>query len=203
MYNSVAKTIENKHKAVGFEDSICDEQLSKIGQTKDPIKRKVQFNLEKKEKFRMIESKDKRIVHFLFNPNVVPKISPFARKYKRFLDGTLKDFTANEKSSFELYIQKMINEELDEGEKNPIHYEDMPYFNFMIQGMNRLSFSTADDPFFKGPVNKYYPEVVVFDTNGEILEKINPTNRGSEKYQMTYMEDFRDLALKINDDRKI
>jgi hypothetical protein len=52
MYNSIAKTIENKHKAQGFEDQICDEQLTKIGQTKDPIKRKVQFNLEKKEKFR-------------------------------------------------------------------------------------------------------------------------------------------------------
>ena len=97
----------------------------------------------------------------------------------------------------------MVNEELEEGEKNPIQFEDMPYFNFMMNGVNRLAFYTADDPFFKGPVNKYYPEVVVFDTNGEILEIISPTNKLSEKYQMTYMEDFRDLALKINDDRKI
>jgi hypothetical protein len=151
----------------------------------------------------MIESKDKRIVHFMFNPNVPVTISPFARKYKRFLDGTLSDFTANEKQAFEAYIQKMIGEELEEGDKNPVVYEDMPYHNFSLSGMNRICFSTADDPFYKATVSKYYPECVVFDANGEILGRVNPMNQKNDEFQMTYCEDFRDSALKINDDRKI
>lgn len=203
MYESIANNIGNKSKASTFKDSICEEQVSKIGATKEPIKRRVQFGLEKKEKFRIIESKDKRIVHFLFNPNVPVTISPFARKYKRFLDGSLNDFTREEKNAFEAYIARMIAEELEENEKNPVVYENMPYFNFQLAGMSRLCFSTADDPFYKSAISKYYPECVVYDTTGEILARVNPQNIKEENFQMTYVEDFRDPALKINDDRKI
>jgi hypothetical protein len=97
----------------------------------------------------------------------------------------------------------MKAEELDEGEINPVVFENMPYFNFQLAGMNRLCFSTADDPFYKSTVNKYYPECVVYDTTGDILARVSPTQKHSEQYQMTFSEDFRDPALKINDDRKI
>jgi len=93
MLDAVAKNIENNQRSCTFKESLCDEQLATIGSTKDPIKRKVQFDLQKKEKFRMIESKDKRIVHFLFNPGFASKITLFSRKYKRFLDGSLESFT--------------------------------------------------------------------------------------------------------------
>ena len=83
LYDSVVTNIGNKQKASTFEDGLATEQIKAIGTAKDPIKRKVQFNLEKKEKFRVIESKDRRIVHFLFNPQVPSPISVFARKYKR------------------------------------------------------------------------------------------------------------------------
>lgn len=132
MYQSVAQNLDNKTKASTFKDSICEDQVSKIGTTKDPIKRRVQFGLEKKEKFRLIESKNKRIIHFLFNPSVQCTISPFARKYKRFIDGSLLEFTREEKAAFDNYIQKMIAEELEDNEKNPIVYENMPYFNFQL-----------------------------------------------------------------------
>jgi len=69
--------------------------------------------------------------------------------------------------------------------------------------MTRLCFSTADDPFYKVSVSKYYPECVVYDTTGEILARINPTKKKDEKYQMTYFDDFRDTALQLNDDKKI
>jgi hypothetical protein len=61
--------------------------LTSIGHEKVPIKQRVKFNLEAKEKSRQIESKDKRTVHFLFNTGVPSKISPFARKFEYFLDG--------------------------------------------------------------------------------------------------------------------
>jgi hypothetical protein len=90
----------------------------------------VQFDIQKKDKFRMIESKDRRIVHFLFNPGFGSKISPFGRRFRRFLDGTLQTFVESEKQKFDEYIEKYKNEELEENESNPVQYEDSPYFAF-------------------------------------------------------------------------
>ena len=97
----------------------------------------------------------------------------------------------------------MVDEELEEGEKNPVQYEDSPYFNCALNGMHRLCFSTADDPFYKTSVAKYYPECVVLDSAGKVLAKVNPQNRKDNDFHMSYMDDFRDQALRINDDKKI
>lgn len=77
----------------------------------------MRFNLEKKEKFRVIESKDKRIVHFLFKPNVPTKESAFARKYKRMIDGTLEEFDRTEKDNFDGFISRLKADELKEDEE--------------------------------------------------------------------------------------
>jgi len=55
-------------------------------------------------------------VHFLFNPSVPSKISPFARKYQRFREGNLAEFEAEEKEKIDAYVQRMAAEELEEGE---------------------------------------------------------------------------------------
>lgn len=69
--------------------------------------------------------------------------------------------------------------------------------------MHRLCFSTADDPFYKSTVSKYFPECMVLDEDGKVLSVISADNRKDEQFQMTYLDDFRDPALKINDDKKI
>ena len=80
----------------------------------------------------------------------------------------------------------------------------MPFFHCdLTGGLNRLAFSTADDPFYKTSESKYYPEAVVISAEGKILTRINPDNRSSEDYHMTFNDDVRDPVLKINDDRKI
>ena len=80
----------------------------------------------------------------------------------------------------------------------------MPFFHCdLTGGLNRLAFSTADDPFYKTSESKYYPEAVVFNAKGELLARMNPDNRSSADYHMTYQDDVRDNVLKINDDRKI
>lgn len=73
----------------------------------------------------------------------------------------------------------------------------------MLDGMQRLCFSTADDPFYKLPVAKFYPECVVVDPSGKIVAVINPDNRKDDAFQMAFQDDFRDPVLKINDDKKI
>ena len=125
--NSVATTIENKAKSSTFKNSVCDEQLQKIGMAKDPIKRRVQFNLAKKEKFRVIESKDKRIVHYMFNSGLPSIITSFSRKFSRMLDGTLQSKKEEEMALFKEYIEKMGADELTPEDENPIKYEDSPY----------------------------------------------------------------------------
>ena len=55
----------------------------KLGNAQQPVKRKVEFAIEKKAKVRMIESKDKRIVHYLFNPGFPSKQSAFCNKLTR------------------------------------------------------------------------------------------------------------------------
>jgi len=89
MYDQVAQNLANKKKSKVFKDGICSDQLTSIGTEKDPIKAQVRHGLEAREKSRAIESKDKRTVHFLFSTGLPTKVSPFARKYARFLDGTL------------------------------------------------------------------------------------------------------------------
>ena len=55
-----------------------------------PIKKDIDSQKQKKEKVRMIESNDKRIVHFLFDPKLPVEESPFVRKYQKLLDGIME-----------------------------------------------------------------------------------------------------------------
>lgn len=119
LYDSIAQNLTNKARSKNFKDNICNTQISQISKEKDPIKKTVRFNIEQKEKSRQIESKDKRVVHFLFNTGLPTKISPIARKFKFHLTmspSELRDFENDEKEKFEGYVQKLAAEELDEGE---------------------------------------------------------------------------------------
>ena len=75
---------------------------------------------------------------------------------------------------------------------NPVIYEDMPFFTCELTSLNRISFSVADDPFYKSTRSKYYPELVIINMKGAILDRVNPDNRKSEKYGIEYLEDFRE-----------
>jgi len=164
MYDQVAQNLANKKKSKVFKDGICADQLTSIGTEKDPIKAQVRQGILAREKSRAIESKDKRVVHFLFSTGLPTKISPFARKYTRFLDGSLAQFEAAEQEKFAGYAERLAGEQLEEGETNPVVYGDMPFFHCdLTGGLNRLAFSTADDPFYKTSESKYYPEAVVFN----------------------------------------
>jgi hypothetical protein len=100
------------------------------------------------------------------------------------MDGTLQSLNEDEKQKFDDYIEKYKNEELDEHDVNPIQYEDSPFFSFQLEGINRLCFSTADDPFYKLPVSKYSPECVVIGPDGKIIATVNPLNKKEDALQM-------------------
>ena len=80
----------------------------------------------------------------------------------------------------------------------------MPFFHCELTGgINRLAFSTADDPFYKTSVAKYYPECIVVGQDGTILARVNPTEKGGADFNMNSLDDIRDPVLKINDERKV
>jgi hypothetical protein len=119
------------------------------------------------------------------------------------LEGTLREFEDEEREKFIAFVEKFENEDLDEGEKNPIVYEDIPYFTLELTSLNRIAFSIADDPFYKSLRGKYYPELIVTNIKGKLLARINPENPKSDKYGLEYLDDFREPNLKLNDDKKV
>jgi hypothetical protein len=60
----------------------------------------------RREKSRLIESNDRRIVHFIFNPGQPTKISPFTRKFVKIIEGAeeLAEFERQEAEAFDAYI---------------------------------------------------------------------------------------------------
>ena len=75
----------------------------------------------------------------------------------------------------------------------------------VLGNLERLSFSVADNPFFKADVAKYYPECHVINSDtGNVIATINPTTKSSQQLtSLAFVDNFRDDKLNINDDRKI
>lgn len=141
----------------------------------------MKYRLDQREKGRVIESKDKRLVHFLFDSGQPYKMSPFARRYTMFIEKgneELNNHIASEAEAFKAYAEKIASgEELEETDVNPVVEVDMPeeYFQCELSGnLNRLAFSTADDPFYKQVQQRYYPEALVFDKHGALQSRVGP-----------------------------
>jgi len=81
------------------------------------------------------------------------------------LNGSIGEFEGEEAKAFEEYIDRYKDEALGEGEENPIQFADNEHFEMELAQLERLSFSIADNPFFRADVAKYYPEAHVI--NGE------------------------------------
>ena len=92
-----------------------------------------------------------------------------------------------------------------DGDESPIVFPDNDHFEMVLNNLERLSFSVADNPFFRADVAKYYPECHVINSDtGMIMATINPINKSSNQFSsLSFVDNFRDEKLKINDDRKI
>ena len=169
----------------------------------------VKTEMDKKQRAnkqaRAIESADRRLIHFMFNPGNTIKESPFTRKLKKFVDGTLQDFEAKERTKFEEYLEAFVDDTLEEDQENPVVYANNDFFELNVSALKKISFGVADNPFFKATVAKYYPECHVINKDGVVLASYVPKRRIFKKKfpNSKYMEGFRDERLKINDDRKI
>jgi hypothetical protein len=96
-------------------DGLCSEQMELFAKEKQRIKANMAEKQNRREKSRLIESVDRRIVHFIFNPGQPVKISPFTRKLVKFLEGpeVLEEFEKSEAEAFDAYIEGITKEEED------------------------------------------------------------------------------------------
>ncbi len=122
-----------------------------------------------REATRVIESTSRRIVHMVFNPKNNVKVTPFTRKLKLLLEDDLEAFETEEHEKFEVYLEKFIDETLEEGEHNPVQYDENTNYELELNGIKHISFAVANNPFFKLEIEKYYPEAIVINPEGEIL----------------------------------
>jgi len=132
-------------------------------------------------------------------------VTPFTKKFDKFLNGSLAEFEGEETKAFEEYVDRYKEEALGDGEENPIQFPDNEHFEMELAQLERLSFSIADNPFFRADVAKYYPECHVINAEtGQVMATINPQSKGNAAFSsLAFLDNFRDEKLKINDDRKI
>lgn len=139
----------------------------------------------------------------MFNPCQPCPVTPFTRKLNWYLQGSLEEKEALEKEQFDGFIERILQEQLEEGESNPVRYDANSYFELELRSVNNISIAVADNPFIKSDMPKYFPECFIVSGMGEIIGHIAADSKASDFENIAYMENFRDDALKFNDDRKI
>lgn len=127
----------------------------------------------------MIENPTKRIINFMFvNPFPVI-LNEFSNRFRKMIDNKLDHYIADIDERINSYLDKIRNDEIDEEELEqspyPISFSLSPHLTFEISNIGRISLATSDDPFFKVLPHhqKYFPEMVCYNKNGEIVEQIN------------------------------
>lgn len=205
LFKKVDEEFLKELKSDQFQTSIITQEVDQMAQSKDNIKKQYDLMLVRNANVRRVESLSTRTVHFIFNPDVEAKITPFARKFRHLIAGDLTQFEEQEKEKFEKYIDSIENEYLEEGTPYPIVFENMPFFHCELTGLSRISFSVSDNPYYKSSRGKYYPEIYLINKKSEIKACISHSSRKHEMKEnvFEYCEDFRELSLNINDDRKV
>ena len=188
-------------------DGLVENQFSAVTKQKESIKSAMVSKNARREKSRAIESADRRIVHFIFDPQQPIEKTPFTQKFSQLMVGAaeLAEAEDNLQKACDEYIEKVENEQLDaENDPYPFKFDRNNFFELELKDLQRLSFAVADNPFIKADVEKFYPEIHVISGAGEILATINPTNKYSGSFGASmFCDNFRDDKLKINDDRKV
>ena len=102
----------------------------------------------------------------------------------------------------EEYILKIQNDELDDLPKFPLKQIHSDLVEFDVSLVRQFAFATSDDPYYEksADLQKYFPEAVFFDDQGNVLGVLNKQNK---EVIGNYISDCRDSKIKINDDRKL
>lgn len=92
-------------------DNLVGKQFDAITKQKESIKAKMVAKNARREKSRAIESVDRRIVHFIFDPKQPREKSPFTQKFSQLMIG------ADHLAECEDKLQKDCDEYIDKVEQ--------------------------------------------------------------------------------------
>ena len=79
------------------------------------------------------------------------------------MEGRLEEFEKDEHERFEQYLDKFIDDTLEESESYPVEFYDNHFYDLELNSISNVSFAVADNPFFKNEIAKYYPEAIVLN----------------------------------------
>ena len=125
-------------QAAALVDGLVGAQLDGFEKKKAQIKSAMVAKQSKREKSRLIESADRRIVHFIFDTKQRGLESPFTRKFAKLMDGAeeLAAFEQEETEKFDEYVEKIANEAEDA--VNPVVYGKNPFYELELKNLHRL-----------------------------------------------------------------
>lgn len=170
-----------KHEmAAEYIENQITDQFINICDQKSEIKQFMKEKQAMREQGRAIESSNRRIVHFIFNPLQPCKMTPFTRKFVSYLDGSFEELEAQDREAFESYLDRLAEEQLEEGETNPIQFPDNKFFELELNTLDNLSFAVADNPFIKSDTAKFFPECLIVSGDGHIIDQVGPTSKQSD-----------------------
>ena len=183
LITSVLKDSNKFNQSGAIINNFVGNQFTQITKQKESIKAAMVAKNARREKSRAIESADRRIVHFIFDPQQPRENTPFTQKFQLLMKGAAAMQEAEEdlKKTCDEYIEKVEQETLD-GESYPIEFDNNEFDELELNDLHRLSFAVADNPFVKSDVDKFYPEIHVISGQGEVLATINPSNRSDDRF---------------------
>ncbi len=189
--------------AKAYLDGLVGAHAASIAAGKVELKKEMEKTRKANYVKRLIESGDRRQVHFKFDPEQPYPQSRFSRDMDLLLEGSLEEARQTDKEAMEAYIERVL-EDGDEPEASWVELDTSPYAQLALANITNVAFAVADSPFHKSEVAKYYPEAVVVSAAGEILARVGPHSRSSGEFAgLAYVEGFRDEKLRLNDDRKV
>lgn len=203
LLKNVRRDTEKFAQVGSYMDEKVSKQFGKFADTKKKIRKDMVHKNVMRAQTRLLESVDKRIVHFIFDPKQPVNETTFTKKFVKMMADELEEYQQQEDEQFEEYCAQLAQEDAGEVE-NPITHEPNQFYELELRNLKCIAFAVADSPFLKTENAKFYPELHVVNGKGEILTTFGPNNKSCKDFPHTiYMENFRDDKLKINDDRKV
>ena len=91
----------------------------------------------RREKSRAIESVDRRIVHFIFDPQQPREKSPFTQKFSQLMIGAehLNQCEEDLQKQCDEYIEKVEREELTEEDTYPLKFDKNNFYELELNDL--------------------------------------------------------------------
>ena len=138
LFNQVLQDNKKFDQAGELVDDLVGKQFDIITKQKDAIKAAMVAKDARREKSRAIESADRRIVHFIFDPQQPIQMTPFTQKFSQLMEGAnvLKEAEEDFQRACDDYVEKIEGETLDPDQDTwPVKYDDTKFYELELKDL--------------------------------------------------------------------